>query len=284
MGNPGFLFGQVRKGEPMKPAIVILTHESQDLIENCLRSVSGWAREIVVVDDGSRDQTLTICKKFGCQIFHHDWVGFSKQRTYAAQKAKSDWIFYLDPDERLTRELKQKIENISQETAFAGFKVKRENVILGKVLKKGGWYPDEQTRLVKKQALIGWEGKIHEYPKLRGETGRLEGAIIHLTHRGINWSLEKSMAYTDAVAQLLYESGHPHCRWWHLVMAPLREFWQRGIRQGGLFENMESFITVLYQTFDTFVTYAKLWEFQKGKSMADLYREIDRKLLKEGRY
>ncbi|OGD63413.1 hypothetical protein A2160_02995 [Candidatus Beckwithbacteria bacterium RBG_13_42_9] len=266
----------------MKVSVLILTQNNQDFIENCLKSVKDWAEEIVVIDAGSTDKTLAICQLYHCQIYHHPWPGFAQQRTLAAQKAKNDWIFYLDVDERLTTKLKQEINNLVPDKA--AYQLKRENIILGKWLKQGGWYPDKQTRLINKQYFKGWQGRIHEYPLLEGEQGQLQAAIIHLTHRGINWSLDKTMIYTDHVAQLLYEAPHPRCRWWHLTLAFFREFWQRGIVKRGLFEGMEGFITVIYQSFDAFIAYAKLWELQKKRTMGKVYQQIDKELLEKGEY
>ncbi|MCX6816768.1 MAG: glycosyltransferase family 2 protein [Candidatus Beckwithbacteria bacterium] len=259
----------------MKVSVIILTQNNQDFIAKCLESVSGWAKEIVVVDAGSTDKTLEIAKKFGCRIFNQPWLGFSRQRTLGAQKVLNDWMFYLDADERMTEELKQEINHLSASSPEAGFQVKRKNFILGKWLKKGGWYPDWQTRLINKTKFKKWVGRIHEYPQLTGETGRLNQPFIHLTHRGINWNLRKTIDYTDHVAELMAEAHTFRCRWWHSLTAPMRQFWQRGIAKGGLFEGMEGFITVLYQTFDTFITYAKLWEKQQSESMAKKYQKLD---------
>ena len=73
----------------------------------------------------------------------------------------------------------------------------------------------------------------------------------------------------------MYRAGKFRLRWWHLFTAPLRQFWHRGIVKGGLFEGMEGLITVLYQVFDTFITYAKLWEKQQTESMKQKYQKLD---------
>ncbi len=259
----------------MKVSVIVLTQNNQDFIGKCLESVTGWAKEIVVIDAGSIDKTLSIAKKYNCRIFNQPWLGFSRQRTLAAKKAANDWIFYLDADERMTPELQKDIDQLPDSPPQAGFQVKRKNFILGKWLKRGGWYPDWQTRLINKTKLNKWVGRIHEYPQLDGPTGRLFRPLIHLTHRGLNWNLRKTIGYTDAVADILYRSGKFRLRWWHLFTAPIRIFWQRGIIKGGLFEGMEGLITVLYQCFDTFITYAKLWEKQQNESMKEKYKKLD---------
>ncbi|HKZ35415.1 MAG TPA: glycosyltransferase family 2 protein [Patescibacteria group bacterium] len=260
----------------MKVSVIILTGNNEDFIGKCLESVAGFADEIVLIDSHSTDKTLTIAKKFNCRIVNQPWLGFSRQRTIAAKYAANDWIFYLDVDERMTQELKAEIAGLTAKSlAEAGFQVKRRNYIFGKWLKKGGWYPDWQTRLINKTKLKKWVGRLHERPLLTGSTGQLNGAIIHLTHRGINWNLNKSLIYTEPVADLIFKSGHVRVRWWHLFTAPARQFWYRGIVKGGLFEGMEGLIAVLYQAFDTFITYAKLWEKQQPESMPQKYKKLD---------
>lgn len=265
-----------------KISVLVLTKNNEDYIENCLRSVYGWAKEIIIIDAGSQDQTLEICKKYQSVIYHHQWNGFSPQRDYAAKKASYNWLFYLDSDERVSQSLKEEINNLKENRDNAGYRVIRENIILGKNLKKGGWYPDRQIRLINKKSLEKWQGNLHEFPIIKGKIKDLRGSIYHLTHRGINWCLKKTIIYTDEVARLLFEGQHPNIKWWHLLIAPAREFYKRGIKEKGIFEGLEGLITVIYSTFDTFITYAKVWELQKHKTMDQVYRRIDKKLFREG--
>ena len=268
----------------MKVTVLILTKDNEELITNCLNSVKDWAKEIVIVDSGSQDKTLKICQAFDCTIHEVGWRGFSGQRNMAARKTSGEWLLYLDPDERVTKKLRDEIALLPEENGVSAYAVNRENIILGKFLIKGGWYPDEQVRLVRRKELLGWEGVLHEYPKVRRGIGKLTGAIVHLTHRGINWSLEKTIGYTDQEAALYFKAGHGSVRWWHLFLAPIKEFWWRGLAKLGLFEGTEGVITVLYQAFDAFLVRAKIWELQKGKTWKQVYKEVDERLRREGKY
>ncbi|PIS09381.1 hypothetical protein COT75_01745 [Candidatus Beckwithbacteria bacterium CG10_big_fil_rev_8_21_14_0_10_34_10] len=268
----------------MKVSVLILTQNNENFITNCLKSVSGWAGEIVIIDGGSIDKTLEICRLYKSKVFHNKWQGFSSQRNFAAKKATSDWIFYLDADERMTRSLKKEIDNLRPSKNIFAFQVKRQNYILGKFLRKGGWYPDLQTRLINKNELIKWQGKLHEYPKIKGKMGKLKGSIIHLTHRGINWCLRKTINYTDLEAALLFQANHSKVKWWNFITAGFREFWQRGIIKQGLTEGMEGFIAVVYQVFNAFIIYVKLWQLQKKESMEKIYKKLDSQLLEKEEY
>jgi glycosyltransferase involved in cell wall biosynthesis len=268
----------------MKPSVLILTNNNEDLIEACLKSAEGWADEIVVVDSGSTDNTLALCKKYQARIIHNDWKGFSKQRTYALNQAKNEWVVFLDSDERLTAGVKKEIDALKPDNDTAVYRLKRKNIIMGKFLRYGGWYPDYQMRLVNTRLCKGWAGELHEQPVFSGNVVDLEGEIVHLTHRGINWKLDKTKIYTDAVAKLMLEAGHPKIKRRHLVTGFLREFWNRGIRQKGLFEGVTGFMTVFYQAFDAFIMYAKIWELQQKKPLQKMYEDFDKKMLEEGGY
>jgi glycosyltransferase involved in cell wall biosynthesis len=268
----------------MKISLLILTYNNEDFIENCLKSVFGWAEEIIVIDAGSRDKTLAICRQYKARVYFHDWPGFSAQRDYAAKKAKNHWLFYLDADERIRRSLKKEIDKLEPGEEPAAFSVKRENYILGKLLKKGGWYPDRQIRLINKKKLLNWQGKLHEHPQVKGQVRKLNGSLIHLTHRGVNWCLKKTIEYTDHEALLRFQANHPQVKWWHFLTATFREFWYRGIIKGGLFEGLEGFMAVFYQVFNVFIIYFKLWELQQKKPMKEIYKAIDESLFKEKKY
>jgi len=101
--------------EPISAALIVYNEEHN--ITNALQSLS-WADEIVVVDSGSTDATLEICRQFTNRILHRDWTGYVDQKNYAVQNARNDWIFSLDADERVSPELRGEI----RELAARGFK------------------------------------------------------------------------------------------------------------------------------------------------------------------
>ncbi len=68
------------------------------------------ADEIVVVDSGSSDRTLEICRSFGATCHHHDWQGFGQQKRFAEDRATHDWILNIDADEWLTPDLQREIK------------------------------------------------------------------------------------------------------------------------------------------------------------------------------
>ena len=92
-----------------KISVTIITHNEEENIENCLKSIK-WADEIVVVDSFSADKTLAICKKHKAKIIKHKWLGYSKQKNLAIDNARNEWVLSLDADERITKELLDEIK------------------------------------------------------------------------------------------------------------------------------------------------------------------------------
>ena len=264
-------------------SVVIITHNEQDWIENCLRSVKPIADEIIVVDDGSTDRTTEICKSLGAKIFHHDWEGFSKQKNFALTKAHGDWIFFLDGDERISKELASEIKKIISNSEEIGtYSIPRQNIILGKKVRYGGWWPDYVVRLVNKKNIVGWTGNLHEQLKTATSPNRLNGALYHLTHRGITWMLTKSIIYTKVEAKLRFEADHPKVVWWRLFRVMGSEFFDRLVLKSGWRDGMVGVIEAISQAFNMFLIYVHLWEMQQGETMENKYKNIDKKLSQDG--
>ncbi|MEJ2112124.1 MAG: glycosyltransferase family 2 protein, partial [Acidobacteriota bacterium] len=111
----------------MQPiSATIITRNEEFHIADALKSLS-WVDEVVVVDSGSEDRTLDICREFTDKIFQRNWSGFADQKNYAVQKASNDWILSLDADERISPELKMEIESECR-TGFTvnGYRIPRK--------------------------------------------------------------------------------------------------------------------------------------------------------------
>lgn len=255
---------------------IILTHNEEEFLLGCLKSLN-WVDEIVVVDAGSEDKTLSIAKKAEAKIVNSPWEGFPKQRNRGANEAKEEWLLYVDADERVSDKLRSEIKGLlkAEKIPHKSYKIPHKNYILGKWLRFGGWYPEYQHRLIKKNCLIHWVGELHEHPQIKGTTGFLKADLIHLTHRGMQWMLEKTIRYTKMEAKLRLEADHPKVSVKHLFSAPARELWFRAVRKSGWRDGVIGWIEILYQAFNQFLIMAWLWEMQQEKSMKEKYADLD---------
>lgn len=251
-----------------KISVVIITRNEEEMIEGCLKSVA-WADEVLVVDGDSTDKTLAIAAKYQARIITQE----VKEKDFAAwhnqgkKVATGEWLFKLDADERLTPELTKEIKSIIQNLTsdISAYAVPRQNILLGKTMKFGGWYPDYQIRLFKKDKLITWKGKLHENPFFEGDLGYLKQPLIHVTHRDLSSMVEKSKEWSKIEAQLLFKAHHPPVTWWRILRVMVSEFFDRFVKKQAWRDGVIGWIEGLFQVFNKFLIYGQLWEIQNKR-------------------
>ena len=250
-----------------KLTVIICTKNEEKMIADCLNSVK-WVDEIILVDDFSNDRTIEIAKKYKTKIFQNHWKGFSEQKNYAFKKTTGDWLLFLDADERVTLLLKREIQEVIKKDnqSFSSYQIPRLNNLMGKDMHFGGWYPDYQKRLVKRDKFKKWDGRLHEIMLTYGEMSKLKSPLYHLAHRTLSEMVEKSLLYTKLEAEEMIRRKHPKIVWWRFFRPMIQEFFYRLITKAGWRDGMIGWIEVIYQTFNKFLIYARLWEMQNEKS------------------
>lgn len=245
----------------MSISAIIITRNEAENISECIKSL-GWADEIIVVDNCSSDQTSELAKNLGAKIYKISGLDFSYLRNIGKEKAKSKWLLYIDADERVTKELASEIKSaIKNSDNFSAFSLIRKNYFLGKSSPK----LEKINRLIRKEALIGWQGSLHESPIIAGKVGNLDHFLLHYTHRNLSSMVDKTNEWSDIEAQLLYKSNHPFMRPWRFIRIMITVFYRSYIQNKGWQMGTIGFIESSYQAFSSFVTYAKLWEKQNPK-------------------
>lgn len=250
----------------MNLSAIIITKNAAAKIGGCLSSLK-FTDEIIVVDSGSTDNTKELAVKFGAKFFEVENIGYSHSRNIGAKKAKGDWLLYIDTDERVSLELAGEIDkqiNGQIDNQITSFKIYRKNIILGKWLKHGGWWPDSVHRLIKKSSLKEWRGELHEYPMIEGEIGIITEPVIHYSKDSISEMAQNSRLFAPIEAGLKLKAGHPPVKIYHFILAMWREFWTRGILKAGWLDGIAGIIEIFYQMFHQFMVYSILWQMQQS--------------------
>src|SRR5207245_3794873 len=126
--------------------VAIITLNAGAQLEPCLESV-GFADEVLVVDSGSTDDTLDICRRHGARVETKEWLGFGRQKQHAVSLARNDWVLCLDVDERVSERLARSIRESFASRRYRAYRVARRNRFLGRWLAHGEGYPDWTLRL-----------------------------------------------------------------------------------------------------------------------------------------
>ena len=267
---------------------IILTKNEEDMLPGCLQKLQ-WVDDLLVIDGGSTDRTIDIAHAKKVRVMHRTFTTFADARNVGAKECTSEWIFYVDADERVSNELKTEIlkicslredirplqEDRVQDDKYQGYQIPRKNILLGKWHQHGGWYPDYQLRLIRRQALKEWRGDIHESALIDGVVGTLQEPLVHLTHRSIKDGLLKSAEWSGIEASIRFKSGHPPVRKLGVVRMTVGEFLRGYIFLSGWKDGMEGFLVAMIQAFNQFLIYARLWELQRKESLEDTYKKYE---------
>ena len=229
------------------------------MIGDCLMSVQGLADEIIVVDTGNTDKTNEIAKQHGAKIVKSKGDNYSEFRNTGMRATSGDWILYVDADERVSPQLRLEIKSL---TTPGVYEIPRKNIYLGKVMSFGGWGNDKVIRLFYKKYLHKYQGELHEQPVYSGELLTMNHELIHHSHRDLSSMLNKTIEFTQYEAKLRLDAHHPPVTWWRFLRVMATEFWQRFGKLQAWRDGPKGVIDGIFQVFNMFVIYARLWEMQ----------------------
>ncbi|GIV90042.1 MAG: glycosyl transferase [Chloroflexus sp.] len=221
----------------MRLSIAIIARDEAAHIAGCLRSIAGLSDDVVVIVDAqTRDETAAIAAAHGAQVWTEPWRGFSAQRNLALQRCRGEWVLFIDADERLTPQLFVELATLlyrNPPDTIAGYRIPRYNLFFGRRLRGGGWYPDYQLRLLRRDAARYDERvSVHEVATLSGAVAELHGHLLHLNIERLDELWQKQARYAWAEATMLYRNGR-RMRLRNLIGAPAREFIRRYLQLGG---------------------------------------------------
>ncbi len=249
-------------------SVIVITKNEEANIRRCLESVK-WADEIVVVDCGSTDATLEICREYGCKTFYREWNGYANQKNYALDQASGDWIFSLDADEEVTPELAAEIKEAVCSDGADAYTIPRMNYFLGRWMRYGGWYPDRQLRLFRRDVGVFKVIPLHECVILKdpnARIGRFSAPLKHYTYPSVADFIKKADRYTSIEADAMIKEGRlPKSLTFSMIMAFPSKFVEVYFYKGGWRDGLHGFIAAIFMSARVFLRYVKLWEALGGR-------------------
>jgi len=243
-------------------SVTIITLNEADHIGAAIDSAS-WADEVIVVDSGSTDDTVSIARARGARVTSRIWTGYVDQKNFAAGLAKNDWILSLDADERVTPELANEIRGLlAADPARAGYRVPRVTHHFGRWIRTTDFYPDFQTRVYDRRR-ARWRGKyVHESVDVDGGAGQLHGELQHYSYRNLSDHLARIDQYTTLAAQQMREGGR-RANAIDLFVHPPAAFLRNYILRRGILDGTAGLALSIVNSYAVFLKFAKLWELQR---------------------
>ena len=191
----------------MKPSVsaIILTFNEENNIEDCLKSIHGWAEEIFIVDSNSTDKTLEIARKYTDKIYSHDFVNQSEQLNWTLDNLpiNGQWIMRLDADERvtpeLTNEFAEKLGSFKEDVSC--LYMKRRVYFMGRWIRHGASYSTWHLRIWKSGSAVCEKRSMDEHMQItKGGAAFLQNDIIEDNRKGLTWWIDKHNNYATREA------------------------------------------------------------------------------------
>jgi glycosyltransferase involved in cell wall biosynthesis len=238
--------------------VIIPTYNEENYIQDCLLSVS-FADQIIIIDSFSTDNTLELTKEFSCEIVHRKFDNFSNQKNEAIKLAKSDWILFIDADERVTEKLKYEIKETLENAKHQAYKIKFPHFYMNRFL----YHTENRVVRLVRNKNIHFEGEVHEKLLHEGSVGLLKNFMIHYTYKGLFNYIKKKDSYAWFQAKMLKDKNKS-ANYFFLVFKPFYRFFHTYIIRRGFLDGVPGLAVATIDAYGVFSRYVKMILLEKG--------------------
>jgi len=242
---------------------VLITRNAENVLEPCLESLA-FADEIVIVDSASSDGTAEIAARRGARMVQKEWLGFGRQKQFAVEQARNDWVLCLDADERVSPELAAGIQAALAAPVSPVYRMARRNRFLGRWLAHGEGYPDWSPRLFNRMNARWSDDLVHEKVLFAVTPGTLQGDLMHDSRDDLAGYLERQNRYTTLAARQAYERG-VSAGAAHLLLSPAVRFLKFYVLRLGFLDGVPGLLHISIGCMNSYVKYMKLIELKQSE-------------------
>ena len=249
---------------PVNPlSAVLITRNASAVLGPCLDSLA-FADEIVVVDSASTDGTRELAASKGARVVQKEWLGFGRQKQFAVEQAKNDWVLCLDADERVSPQLAASIKQALAAPSSPVYRMPRRNRFLGRWLAHGEGYPDWSPRLFNRMNARWSDDLVHEKVLFAVTPGTLDGDLMHDSSDDLATYLERQNRYTTLAARQALEQGKS-AGVFHLLCSPVVRFIKFYLMRLGFLDGLPGLLHISIGCMNSYMKYAKLIELRRAE-------------------
>lgn len=244
----------------MLTAVIITKNEEKNIVD-CLESLN-FCTESIVIDDSSTDRTREVARLNGATVVEHKLENnFSEQRNLGLKLAKTDWVLFIDADERISEDLAYEIKKSILKENIDGYYIKRVDKLFGKVLKHGEVGNIKLLRIGKKNA-GRWKGTVHEAWEIEGKTETLKNHLFHEPHKTVSDFLSEINFYSTLRAKELFDQGKKSSLLSIILYTKAKFFLIYFIRLGFM-DGIRGLLLSVMMSFHSFLTRSKLYLLER---------------------
>ena len=227
---------------------VVITLQEEDNIEKCVLALKQVCNEVIVMDTGSTDKTMSIAEKCGARVLETKWLGYGPTKNYANSKATNEWILSVDADEVLSPELIQEINNLQLDKSC----IYSMNVLTnycGTWIRHSGWYPMYKKRLFPRSIAKWSDREVHENLEFSDtiRVKKLSGIIHHYSYKTKEDHIRKADRYALEGAKQLIKVGKKPSIFKQVLGPPFR-FFRMYILRAGFLDGKNGFFLALRES------------------------------------
>ena len=242
-------------------SVVIIAKNAAGQLGACLDSAA-FADEIVVVDSASTDGTVELASERGARVISKEWLSFGKQKQFAVEAARHEWVLCLDADERVSNTLRVSILAALAAPVAKAYTMPRCNRFMGRWLRHGEGYPDWSLRLFDRRHARWSDDTVHEKVFANAPPARLRGELLHDSAESLDSYLEKQDCYTTLAAEALFRAGE-RAGFVRMLLSPALRFVKFYFLRLGFLDGAAGLVHIAIGCRNSFQKYAKLLAFYR---------------------
>ena len=263
---------------------LINTWNEAETIRYAVESLRTWCDEVLVVDQQSSDDTARIARACGARVIAVEATGYVEIiRKMSVEMAEHDWVMVLDSDEIVHPDLGRRLREIAETGEANVVRIPRRNIILGRELEHGQWWPNAKRRFFHKDHIdirVEMHGGFHAAP---GATEIMlpmdrECCLWHFSYHNVADVVWKSQRYTTVQAWQRSRSGRrPGPRRWFRVA--LRQAWKEFVKGRAYRDGAAGILVSIVRVMDRFLVQAKQWDETASHDRAAEYQRLKEEML-----
>lgn len=242
-------------------SVFIITKNEARHLAKTLSSVQ-YMDEIIVVDSGSTDSTIEIAKKFGAKVYHHDWMGYAKQKQYAMSLCQHEWVLNLDGDEAISPDIVHALQQVILDDNADCVRMWRDDIFINKPL--SAWSKKANNHRFYKRSKSYFDDKkfAHESASVNGKEIFLNQTFTHYGYDSISAITTKNNTYSSLKAKEKHHQHKLHSSLKLIIIFPL-VFFKEYLLQRKIFSGKRGFILSIMEAYYAFIKEAKLYELEE---------------------
>jgi glycosyltransferase involved in cell wall biosynthesis len=249
--------------DPLPLSLIVITRDADVDLAACIASAP-FAAETVVVDSGSRDDTVAVAQRAGARVVHHAFEGYGAQKNFAVAQATHDWVLCIDADERVSPRLAASIKAALAAPTSPVYRMARRNRFLGRWLAHGEGYPDWSPRLFNRMNARWSDDLVHEKVLFAVTPGTLDGDLMHDSADDLTTYMERQNRYTTLAARQAFEQGRG-AGIFHLLLSPVVRFIKFYLMRLGFLDGLPGLLHISIDYMNSYLKYAKLIELRRAE-------------------